>query len=121
MTHQSNVLAENSYDHLMDKVTSIAKDSSVFYFGKPYSFTSDASIGPLIFAEVEMETAQLIAYQIPYYFTKKTNSILQFTSEIKPNQFYIARKKQLTKYDVEIFYEFWDDWEKFELVLFKLK
>ncbi len=108
------------YRHEISNIVAITKDEQIFLSGEPYVFLSDASIGPLHFEEVTLQTAPLIAYQITYYITKANGKILQYEPEMQPGKFYLINQPKLNE-EAEIFYSFTENWMRKEMLLVKIK
>ncbi len=110
---------EKTYSEHIEEVLKITGDAPVHWNAALYHFSSDASIGPLKFAEKELTTAPLIAYQIPYYLTKGNGKIMQFDSIRQSGQYYLAPAMWIKKEKPEVLYRFRERWQNFDLVLFK--
>lgn len=107
------------YSNHVDKVLSITNNQSIHWAGKPQTFDVDASIGPVNLVKVELTSAPLLPYQIPYYITKGNGQIMQFDPVLRSNQYYLAHKSIVDESEFEILYRFPDLWLNGEIVLFK--
>ena len=108
-----------TYRDEMKKIAAVTNNEQVFLYGKVHEFKSDASIGLLKFKEVELTTAPLIAYQIPYYLMKYTQKPLVFHEKMQRGNYYIL-PKAMQENEVPIF-QFKDKWLQKEMVLIKAK
>lgn len=110
------------YNKTVKEMLSITNGDMIYWYGKnPYTFKSDASIGPLKMKEVSISSAPLLAYQIPYYLSKETNQIMQFDTILKPNTFYLTPAQEIDTNQYKIYYSFEDKWQQKQLVLIKSK
>lgn len=107
------------YVENIDKILSITKNAPIHWTSFPYSFESDASIGPLQFTKLKLTTAPLLAYQVPYYITKGNGHIMQYDPEMEKGVYYLAPDTYLADKNVEEFYRFRETWTKQVLVLCK--
>ncbi len=108
-----------SYRQHVNNILEITGDAPVHWAGQTYIFRSDASIGPLELSEVELRTAPLIAYQIPYYLTKGNGQVMQFDSSRVAGRYYLIDAKKLKGQTVDTLYQFRERWQQMDLVLFK--
>lgn len=112
---------EKTYQAHVTEILQRTNHQAVHWNGPVHRFTSDASIGPLTFSEVELQTAPLIAYQIPYYLTKGNGHIMQFDETRQSGQYYLAPKDWVAKDKVTVLYHFRERWQQLDLVLFQEK
>lgn len=114
---------ENSskqYEKEVNKLLAITQQEPIFWYGKrPYTFSTNASIGSIQLEEVNITSAPLLAYQIPYYITKSTDQIMQFDTVMQANQFYLAPSKSIDTNLVHVYGRIEDKWLKQELLLVK--
>ena len=97
-----------SYRKTMDDLFEITGGESFEFAGHEYVFKSDASIGPLKFGEVELTTAAVMSYQLPYYYSKQKNEPLNFTTQMEPGKYYLGYPNDLMNYEVKELYRFLD-------------
>lgn len=97
----------------------ISGDEPVYLYGEPYTFKSDASVGPFTFKEAKLTTAPRMAYQISYYISSGNGHVLQFTEEILPGRYYIAPASAIDEKRYPILYRFEDKWQHQEMVLIR--
>lgn len=107
------------YREAVSEVLKITGDEPVYLSGSPYVFSSDASLGPLKFGEVVLETAPIINYNIPYYLTRSNGHIMQFTETLIPGNYYLLDKNLVDTTEYEILYYVKDWWKKKEYALIK--
>ncbi len=107
------------YREAVSEVLKITGDEPVYLSGSPYVFSSDASLGPLKFGEVVLETAPIINYNIPYYLTRSNGHIMQFTETLIPGNYYLLDKNLVDTTEYEILYYVEDWWKKKEYALIK--
>lgn len=105
-------------DHI-GKVLEITGSAPVHWCGEPYTFESDASIGPFTFKYVKHTSPTQLAFQIPYYLTKGNGHIMQFDTSLKAGQFYLAHEDFIRNMPVKVLYSFPDKWMLKEVILFK--
>ena len=106
-------------DHIKN-VLEITKDESVHWFGYPHTYYEpEGSKGVFAFENVKVTSAALMAYQIPYYITKGNQQVLKFDTDLKPNQYYLARAEYFKDKPINILYSFPDLWINREVILFK--
>lgn len=86
---------ELSYRSEIKALMKETKDEQILLLGDPYVFDSDVSIGPLKFKEVELRTAPLIAYQIPYYISSQNSKVLEFREEMKDGHWYLVPEEKM--------------------------
>jgi len=114
---------ENSskqYEKEVNKLLAITQQESIFWYGKrPYTFSTNASIGSIQLEEVNITSAPLLAYQIPYYITKSTDQIMQFDTLMQAHQFYLAPSKSIDTNLVQVYGRIEDKWLNKELLLVK--
>lgn len=96
------------YESVVDKMLTITNGEKIYFAGKPHTYPSSYSLGPFHIETEKLETAPVIAFQIPYYYTLKTDEILYFKRELLTGNFYLINKKYLRLYRSEILYEFND-------------
>ena len=107
------------YKKHISSVLQLTNNQPVHWYGAPYTFESDASIGPITFKQVKLTSAPLLAYQIPYYLTKENGHIMQFDTILQKNQYYMSHEEFIQEKDIEVLYDFEDKWIRKRIVLFK--
>ncbi len=83
----------------------------IHLYGTPYTFKSDASLGPLNFGEVELTTAPLIPYALPYTVTRVTGAVMQFETELRSGVYYVADVAVTDTVAFPPLYRFEDRWQ----------
>jgi hypothetical protein len=112
-----------SFKMTAEKILTITQNEPVYLTGEPYEYNASLGIGPIVIpnTEVTLSVPPMIPYQIPYYITKSTGGIMEYTTNLELNNFYLARVNSLPSEDIEILYQFDDNFLGFELALFKLR
>ena len=98
-----------------------SKGQTIFLYGSPEQFKSDASLGPLKMGVVTFEAPMPVSYQHLYHITKRQHTVMKFDTVMSPNQYYLARESDVKEMNVDISYQFEDDWLHHQLVICKLK
>ena len=108
------------YRETVKEMVELTDGNSIHMVGRPYQFTTEMAIGPINFGDVTMTTASQFAFQIPYYTTLYTGKRMEFTTEVKPEQYYIARKVFHKSIGApgEVIYTYRDRWTSHKFVLF---
>ncbi len=109
------------YRQRIQQVLKITDSEPVYLTGAPYTFASDVSLGPLMLKNVELTSAPLIAYQIPYYLTKGNGHILRFDTALVSGRYYLAHQPVVLQQNMHESYRFPDQWLRKEVVLFKVE
>lgn len=117
------VVADNEYSYKLhaDKILSIANGGEIFWADNAYVFTSDIKLGPLSVGKRTHTTASLIAYQIPYYITKQSGKIMQFTTMIEKDKLYLSPESFVDGKSVDVLYTMKDNWMQRQLLLVRAK
>lgn len=97
----------------------ISQNKAIYFYGNSYTFSSDVSFGPIHFTNVNLTTAPLIIYRIPYYLSRQTREVMKFETALKPNTFYLAPTEMFDSNRFEILYRIHDTWVKRDYVLFE--
>lgn len=107
------------YRDAISEVLEITGEKPIYLLGQPHTFKSDASIGPLTFEEVTLETAPLIAYQIPYYITSQTGHILKYVDQPISENYHIIPIQFLDKDKYQVLHTFEDRWQQNTMALIR--
>ena len=65
--------------------------SPIYWTGPAYQYRSDASLGTYKAIEVELMSAPLITYQIPYYLTRLQGEVMRYHEQPKPGNWYLSQ------------------------------
>lgn len=84
-----------SYRDEVSSVLQITQNDQVFLYGDAYNFSSDASIGPIKLKEVELTTAPLLAYQIPYYISSANGHVVEFDPSLQAERWYLVPQEKM--------------------------
>ena len=105
-----------------NKLVALTQNNRVYLTGEPDRFDVALEIGPLAIpgTDVTLTVPPMIPYQIPYYITKSTGKIMEYTTNLVPGNFYLARVNSLPSENIEILYQFDDNFIGYELALFRL-
>lgn len=103
----------------MNIVLQVSGGEAVYLFGDVYSFRSDASFGPLKFGEVELKTAPLLSYRIPYYMSRSTGKVMEFDTVMRRNTFYLADARIVDTINNPVLFRLYDNWQQNHYVLLK--
>ncbi|MEO0788008.1 MAG: glycosyltransferase family 39 protein [Bacteroidota bacterium] len=68
----------------------LQKASPIYWTGDAYIYESDFSILGKTLKEVELKTAPLITYQIPYYLTRLQEEVMRYDEEPIPGRWYLS-------------------------------
>lgn len=90
------------YRSTVDEMLEMTHGERIYLYGDPYTFSSDASIGPYTITKSELTTAPIIGYRIPYYITRGNKKVMTFDTELKPGRYYLAPESSVdtSKYEV---------------------
>lgn len=111
----------NSLTAHVEPMFAASQGQSIFLFGTPDIYKSDASLGPITIDEVRFESPMPVSYQHLYHITKQQGSVMKFDTVMRPGQYYLARESDVKEMNVDISYQFEDDWLHHQLVICKLK
>ncbi len=103
----------------VSEILQITGDEKVYLYGEPYVFSSDASLGPLTFEKVELTTAPIISYRIPYYLSRSNRQVMTFTEELKAGEYHLAPADMIDSSRFEVLYRIDDPWQKKEYLLIR--
>jgi len=101
------------------EILKITGTERVYLYGKPYKFVSDASLGPFTFDKVELTTAPIITYRIPYYLSRSNKKVMTFTEDLIMGEYHLAPESMIEGRDLEILYRIRDPWKKVDYALVK--
>ncbi len=108
---------EMAYREKTKEILRMANGEQIFFAENPYIFHSDFGLGPFKLGEQEHTSASLIAYQIPYYITRENKKVMQFETEISTGKLYITTTEFAEGKNVEVLYQFHDNWTQKELLM----
>lgn len=111
----------NSLTAHVDPMFEASEGQSIYLFGTPDIYDSDASLGPITLHQVRFESPMPVSYQHLYHITKHQRSVMKFETVMRPGQYYLARESDVKEMNVDISYQFEDDWLHHQLVICKLK
>lgn len=100
-----------SYRETVQDLFVLTQHKPILLAGVPYQFDSDASIGPIHFHKDVIQTAPLIAYQIPYYQTVTSNKTMQFEEQMQPDTYYLMYSSQADTNTMHILKTFRENWQ----------
>jgi hypothetical protein len=96
---------------------------SIHLLGHPEEHQIDISLGSWSFVKTKFEEAMPLSYQLPYYIERHQGSIMEFHTHLQRGRYYLIRKHELDHFSVpdqiQILYEFVDDWKNIPLALIK--
>lgn len=95
----------------VDTLLVITKQQPIYLTGFPYYFDSEIAFAGNVLLKEKLKTAPLIAYQIPYYLSKRTNTVMRFDEEMKPNTYYLMYHHQIDTTKAKIIYTFKEGWQ----------
>lgn len=102
---------EISYRKITEHLLQQTSHQPILLAGYPYVFESDISIGNFQLERSKLQTAPLIAYQIPYYLTLKTNHIMRFDEQMKAGTYYLHYSHQVDTGKANVIYTFKEGWQ----------
>ncbi len=111
----------NSLTAHVEPMFQASEGQSIYLFGTPDIYDSDASLGPFTIDQVRFESPMPVSYQHLYHITKHQGSVMKFETSMRPGQYYLARESDVKEMNVDISYQFEDDWLHHQLVICKLK
>lgn len=108
------------YRNSADEILAITNNEPIYLLGQPYTFVSDASIGPFTFEESILTTAPLIAYQIPYYLSKNNGHIVKFVEKPISGNYHLAPVTLAETHHLKPLAHIKDIWKGKDYVLVKM-
>lgn len=107
-----------NYPTLTAKILQYTHDSAVYLTGYPqkYDVNSFLFIKP---AEDSINGAPLIPYQIPYYLTRATHTIMRYDSIPQKGLYYLTPVDFLKNKPHTVYFTFFDSWIRRDLALVK--
>ncbi|MEM6394773.1 MAG: glycosyltransferase family 39 protein [Bacteroidota bacterium] len=66
------------------------KADTIYWTGDPYIYASDFTLAGQTIKEVELKTAPLITYQIPYYLTRLQDEVMRYEEEPVAGRWYLS-------------------------------
>lgn len=115
--YQEQHLAQN-YRNLSDSILHHSGHSPVYLTG--YSEKND--VNNFLFIqpkEDSINAAPLIPYQVPYYITKATHTVMRYDSIPQKGLFYLTPVNFIQNKTVIVYFRFFDNWLKREIALVK--
>ncbi len=107
------------YAKNMDKMIEITGGEQIRYAGDPFIFQPEIKLlGNDLYTE-KLKTPPLLAYEIPYYYTLKSNHLLLYDSVLKPDTYYLSARSFAEAHNANIKTGFRDKWIDQDLVLFR--
>jgi 4-amino-4-deoxy-L-arabinose transferase-like glycosyltransferase len=99
------------YEQHIKKCIELADGQPIYLAGQPYRFESSIELAGVSFLNATLETAPLQAYQIPYYYTKNTHTILRFKEAVVPGEYYLVFNWNLNADKMQPLYSFKEYWQ----------
>lgn len=107
------------YRDTIDRMLEITGEERIYFYGRPYTFSSDASIGPLTITRSQLTTAPPIGYRIPYYITRGNGKVMSFDPVLKPGRYYLGREDEIDTSRYPVIMEIFDHGQQRNFVLIK--
>lgn len=95
----------------VNKMLQIAKGEPIYYTGELYKIVPDVSFFNLELTKTTIYTPPLIPYEIPYYLSLQTKTILPYTDKTEKGKLYLVHMKYLKDFHIDILYSFIDTWD----------
>jgi len=115
--YQQQHLAQN-YRNLCDSILHHSGHSPVYLTGYPGK--TDVNTFPFIQPKQDsVSGAPVIPYQLPYYLTKATNTVMRYDSIPQKGLFYLAPVNFLQGKNAVVYFTFFDNWVKRDVALVK--
>ena len=103
----------------LEAIVQITGKDPVYYFNHKERVHAKMAIGPIKFDSVTMFTPPFISYEVPFYYTQKTQNILRFTDQLEPGNYYITLSDAHLNKPFTILHRFTDYSENKEVMLIK--
>lgn len=115
--YQQQHLAQN-YRNLSANILQYTRHAPVYLTGHPQK--NDVNTFPFIQPKQDsINAAPVIPYQIPYYITRATNTIMRYDSIPLKGLFYLAPASFIKDKTAVVYFTFFDNWLKREMALVK--
>jgi len=110
------------YKNHVNNMLQIAKGETICYTGDSLKLIPNVSFFNIKLANTIIYTPPLIPYQIPYYLSLQTKTILSYSPVTEKGKLYLVHMKNLKDYHIDILYSFNDNWEyKKRMILYRKK
>ncbi|HVX49534.1 MAG TPA: hypothetical protein VHB48_05225, partial [Chitinophagaceae bacterium] len=115
--YQLKTLPQN-YRNLTAKILHCTNNQPVYLTGEP----RPSPVNSFLLIEDEQDStygAPLLPYQVPYYITKATGTIMHYDSVPRRGVFYLAPVEFLKDKKVDVYFTFFDNWVRRYVALVK--
>ena len=118
---QAETSKSKYYAEEIDRIVEISEEGQVYWTGAPYIFKPEINVAGNQFFVDSLSTPPLIAYQIPYYYSLRTEELLLFEKNPKPGNWYLGEKGFAESFNSTISHEFEDKWMQRTIVLYQIQ
>lgn len=123
MPYQQAHLKTAMYRDLAPKLLELTDGQPIYFTGKPRKSKIEPSLFSVQLPAVELQTPPTLPYQIPYYLTLQTHSIMQYEPYPEKYVHYLTYKDFTLSEEekVNVLYTFVEQWTKRPMVLIEVE
>lgn len=101
------------------EILKVTEDAPVYLYGPEYCSPLKLPFYAMGHDPIQKCTPPLLPYQIPWTYYQKSGRFIEYAREIEGSYFYLCHVSALPE-NMEILYRFQDEWNRQEMVLFRI-